>query len=190
MIARRLVCMLCILCITVWIALVATTGIAAATAFTVIPGLTPTIPEYLAYDQLQHGRLLAGLTVEPIFQVTDVTQWILAPASLLLVLLWNSLMRPPLVLKWINVSTIVIAIVLVACRWTIIDPPMNNHLESYRDAARSGDLEQAAAQLKSFTALHEIAEPMWGATGFMLLIGLASLGASTPSDRTVRGGSR
>tara|TARA_B100001059_G_scaffold1560_1_gene1322 strand:- start:30229 stop:30768 length:540 start_codon:yes stop_codon:yes gene_type:complete len=175
--------MFCILSITAWLILVATTGISAATAFTVIPKLMPVIPEFQAYDSAQHGRLLAGLTVEPIFRLTDLAQWVLAPASLLLVLVLNALINPPVLLRWISMIAIVIAIAIVVCRWTIIDPPMNRHLDAYREAARTGHLETAVAQLQSFNAWHRIAEPLWGSTGLVLLIGLASVGASIPADR-------
>ena len=183
MIPRRLVSMFCILSITAWLILVATTGISAATAFTVIPKLMPVIPEFQAYDSAQHGRLLAGLTVEPIFRFTDLAQWVLAPASLLLVLVLNALIKPPILLRWITTIAIVAVIALVVCRWTIIDPPMSRHLDAYREAARMGDLETAVAQLQSFNAWHRIAEPLWGSTGLILLIGLASVGASIPADR-------
>lgn len=180
---RRLMSMLCMLSMTLWLTCVVTTGISAATAFTVLPKLNPFIPEYEAYEAIHHGRLLAGLTVEPVFRLTDLAQLILAPATVLLVLIQNALLKPPTFLRWINLGTVLIAITLVLCRWIVIDPPMDRHLETYRDAARMGDLKTANAEQEAFNGWHRIAEPLWGSTGLLLLIGVASLGASIPSDR-------
>ena len=183
MIIRRFVSMACILSIALWLTCVVTTGVAAANTFSVLLKMNPIIPEYEAYDLARHGRLLAGLTVEPIFRMTDLIQMFLVPATLLLVVMQNTLIKPPTVLRWINIGTVVIAIVLVLGRWTVIDPPMDTHLQSYREAARIGDMQTANKEQESFNDWHRIAEPLWGATGLVLLIGLASVGASIPSDR-------
>lgn len=183
MIIRRLVSMLCILSIALWLTCVVTTGVSAANTFSVLLKLNPVIPEYEAYDLARHGRLLAGLTVEPIFRMTDLAQLVLVPVTLLLVVIQNTLIKPPRVLRWINIGAVVIAIVLVLGRWIIIDPPMDAHLQSYREAARTGDMQTANKEQESFNDWHRIAEPLWGATGLLLLIGLASVGASIPSDQ-------
>ena len=180
---RRLLSVFCVLSITLWLMSVVTTGFSAATVFPVLLDLNPTIPEYAAFDADRHGRLLAGLILEPIFHMANVAQWFLAPLSVVLIIILSMVARPPKVLNYANLGSISIAFLLVLGRWFIIDPPMDSHLESYRAAARAGDMETALTEQAAFNRWHRFAEPMWGLAGLVLLVSLISVSASLPSDR-------
>ena len=160
-----------------WIASIVAAGVAAAGVFAVLPGLEPTLPGYPGLDPAAHGRLASGLITEPIFTATDMVQVVLSLMLLVCIAVhwWKRIGGGRHIARW----TWTIACLLAAgCFWfrlVWIMPDLNYFLRQYRNAAQTGDRDQAAIALKAFEAMHPTASTLMELTLALMLFGLCAL---------------
>ena len=174
----RLITSLMLLCLALWFAFVVAGAISAAVTFTVLPPLEPRIPGFDVLDSKAMGRLVAGLATEPIFKIADWAQ--LFFCLVLVGLLW---LHPPgrwlhqrLLRRFFGGSVAAATLLLIGRAW-LVQPPMQDDLLRYREAASMGNLDLAQEAVAAFEQWHHIAELLWGLTGLALLVALAMLGA-------------
>ena len=78
------------LTLSCWIALVVAPGLTGITAFKVLEAEEASIPRYQAFfadDPEGMSRLAAGLVTDPLFRITSLLQWLLAPLAVVLCLI-------------------------------------------------------------------------------------------------------
>ena len=75
------------LTLSCWIAMVVAPGLTGMTAFTVLRDQQVSVPTYAPFfvdDPEGMSRLAAGLVTDPIFRITSMIQWVLAPLTVVL----------------------------------------------------------------------------------------------------------
>ncbi|MAJ46384.1 MAG: hypothetical protein CBC35_03600 [Planctomycetes bacterium TMED75] len=181
------------LTLTCWIALVVAPGLTGMTAFKVLEQEGATIPKYQAYfadDPTGMSRLAAGLVTDPLFRLTSLAQWILAPLAVVLCLIefrplrmssgWAQAFRLPL---------LVAALGLVIYHNAVMGPRMAHELETYRSAAASMDRPASEAARARFDEDHTLAESLYSIR-LLLLLGavVATAGANAVASPRPRSG--
>ncbi|MEE2907145.1 MAG: hypothetical protein VX527_04850 [Planctomycetota bacterium] len=182
----RLLSALGLLFLSLWLAVVVAAGLSASVTFTVLPPMEPTIPGYESMDPVMRGRLIAGLTTEPVFRIADWSQIVLCPLTIVVIVLQGlaGFIDRRRVSQWIRIIGIVLASVFFLARLVVVNTPMNEHLDTYRAAAKAGDLEKAAAEQTTFDGWHHAAETLWGLTGLSLLVAITATGATLATPRS------
>ena len=69
--------------LTLWVAAIVSAAVAAGFVFGKLPSMGVTLDRFEHYDQAQHGRLAAGMVMEPVFAFVDLAQ---AAAGLVVVM--------------------------------------------------------------------------------------------------------
>ena len=179
------------LTLTCWIALVVAPGLTGMTAFRVLEQEGASIPKYQAFfadDQTGMSRLAAGLVTDPLFRLTSLAQWVLAPLAVVLCLIefrplkmssgWAQAVRLPL---------LVAALGLVIYHNAIMGPRMAHELETYRSAAAAMDRPVSEAARGRFDEDHRLAESLYSIR-LLLLLGavVATAGATAVASRGPR----
>ena len=159
-------------------------SIAAISAFTQIPEQKATIATYSAYfgdDHQGMGRMVAGFVTDPVFIITDLAQWFLAPITCILALLeWRPLRSSRGPANWIRLAALLAALALVAIHNIGFAPSMAEDLAAYRDAAAANDRGKAEAAYADFDQYHKTAETLFGIRMLLLLIALVASAAAVP----------
>lgn len=178
------------LALTIWIAAIASAGVAASGVFTVLPRLGLTIEQYepaLGGDTAEHGRLAGGMVMEPIFAGADVAQVaagiVLAITLILQLTIFNMRWRSPANL--IRTICIAMAVALVVIHVAAIAPRMNRELRAYWQAVSSNDQDSMRAHREAFDADHRGANRLYQWRLLALLVAVVSSGAAfTCSQRS------
>ena len=172
--------------LSLWLAVVFAAGLSASVTFTVLPPMEPNIPGYESLDPEMRGRLIAGLVTEPVFRIADWSQIALCPLTILVIVLQGmaGLIDHRRVSQWIRLIGIGLAATFFLTRLIFVNPPMNEHLDAYRAAAKVGDLSAAVAEQTQFNGWHHAAETLWGLTGLSLLVAITATGATLTTPRS------
>lgn len=177
------------LALTLWVSVLVAAGTAAATTFTVLPPTELVIPRFHDYPGEEHGRIAAGMVMEPIFTFVDIVQFATAALVLIAVALQWLVFKHGRrsLLNVLRVGAIIVAAGLLAYRAAAVTPDMNRDLRAYWDAAEAGDVETAEAHRASFDADHQGASNLFSATLALLIVGVlaspAALdGRARPAD--------
>lgn len=179
------------LALTVWVAVLVAAGVAAMSSFTTLPDpdLGVTLDRFAAFDAAEHGRIAAGLVMEPVFTFVDITQVAAAGVVVLMAALQMTLFRGrwKSLMNLLRLACIAAALALLLTRVFTISPDMNADLRLYWQAAEAGNAEQALTHRASFDAMHETASTMFRWTLISLLVCVAAsavaLGPRRPQHR-------
>lgn len=161
------------LTLTCWIALVVAPGLTGITAFRVLEQEGASIPKYQAFfagDQTGMSRLAAGLVTDPLFRLTSLVQWVLAPLAVLLCLIEFRPLR--MSSGWVQALRLVLlvaALGLVIYHNAVMGPRMAHELETYRNAAASMDRPVSEAARARFDEDHTLAERLYSIRLLLLL---------------------
>ena len=171
-----------------WLSVMVAAGLSAVITFKTVPTLEPVIAGYESVDEATRSRIISGLITGPMFNLADFAQWILAPL-LLLIIVAQRLLNPGdhrSVLSWISGLSILAACLIFTTRYLWLNPIMTADLETYRAAARGGDLELMRTTYAVFDRWHGLAENLWSLVALLLLVSLACLGGTVSSRSTSR----
>lgn len=162
--------------LTIWASMLASAGVAATSVFTVLPRAGVTIEKFASYDHAAHGRIAAGMVMDPIFAFVDLGQlagMIMAIAGFAVMAAKSRLpLRRPSGI--IMAAGLLIASLLFVGRAVTLTPAMNRELRSYWKAAEAGDTPAAAARQAKFDGMHPMASKLFNATLVALLATVAA----------------
>jgi hypothetical protein len=178
------------LALTAWVSVLVAAGVAAASAFHVLPDpdLGVRLDRFAAFDAAAHGRIAAGQVMEPIFTFGDMVQFAAAGAALITMALqfaWGGMpwRRPA---NTIRIVAIAAATGLLAVRAATLTPAMNHDLRAYWTAAERGDAEAAAPHYEAFSARHVTTRRYFDLTLAALLVGVGATAAAFSPSRPHR----
>lgn len=144
------------------------TGVTAAVAFPTMKGLAPTLPAYAQYPQA-HWPIAAGAVARRVFDISAYAQVVCAVLALsaggLRVVLGPR--RP--------IARVVWTLLAAACLvwWlAVLTPRMNRTLDTFWEAARTGDTTLAADAKAAFDADHPLASRAISGAAFFALLGV------------------
>ena len=123
---------------------------------------------------------------QPLFELADRVQLVLCPLAILIIVIqgMSGLLNHRRVSHWIRLIAIAVAAIFLITRYEFVNPPMNSHLDAYRAAVRTGDLETATSEYAIFDGWHHTAERLWGLTAVCLIISIGATGVTlAPSPR-------
>ncbi len=156
--------------LAIWFAIVLAAGLAAANTFTVLGDVPLFVDGYDSVPKEDHGRLAAGMVMEPFFAIVDAVQLFAAPLCLVaFVVHWatgTGHRRP--IARWIALLGLAVAVGSFGYRAAALAPDMNRNLVEYRTAAREGDIDTMDARLAAFDADHHTADALYQVTFFAL----------------------
>ena len=160
------------LALILWIGALISGGVAATAVFAILPDLGVQVERFDQYPTDEHGRLAAGIIMEPVFTGIDVAQVALG-AIVLIAFIAELVMTKRR--RW-STSNVLRALALavaagtLAWRMTQIMPEMNRELVAYRTAAEAGDVTGAETHRVVFDEAHPMAARFMEATLISLLI--------------------
>lgn len=159
------------LALTMWVSVLVAAGTAAATVFSILPSTELILPRFREFPGSEHGRIAAGMVMEPIFTFVDIVQIVAAALVLVMVALQWVVFKNGRrsLLNVLRVGAIIAATALLAYRAVAVTPDMNRDLRAYWSAAEAGDLEVAAAHRATFDAAHVGASNLFSATLALLV---------------------
>lgn len=167
------------LALTTWVSVVVAAGVAATATFTTLPDLGLTIEQFAAFDQTQHGRIAAGMVMEPVFTFVDLVQVAAALFVVIALVLQVALFK---VRGWslsslLRIACIAAAIGLFAWRAFTLTPEMNSNLRAYWRAAEAGQAEAAMQHRDAFDAMHAPASATyrWSLVALVLAVGASAV---------------
>jgi hypothetical protein len=180
------------LALTVWVSVLASGAVAAAGVFGKLTQLDVTLGAFSQYDPSAHGRLVAGMVMEPIFTFIDLMQFLAGAIVVLALLAQVTVFGMPLrrAANAMRILCIAAAATLLIIRAAIITPSMNHELRAYWAAAQAGNEEAAQSHRAAFDAKHPVVTTMFQATMILLLIAVAAsavaLGPQRPRSAQVQ----
>lgn len=183
------------LSLSCWIAMVVAPGMTGMTAFTVLRDQQVSVPTYAPFfvdDPEGMSRLAAGLVTDPIFRITSMIQWVLAPLTVVLCIIeFRPLRLLPGWAQAIRLPLLALGLGLVIHHNGLLAPRMSKELDTYRTAAAEMDRPVSDAARERFDVDHRIAERLYGIRLLALLgavvataAGVASRPSSSGSDCT------
>lgn len=159
-----------------WLGATFMSGVVAAVVFPLMRELEPRVGARYANYEGDHPNLLAGILAERVFFAADVVSF--AGASLALATAIGLVAFGGIELKrWssgIRLCALGLALGLLSYKLFMLDPPMSEHLHSYREAAAANLVETAQTHREAFGAMHPTASRVLGAIAITTLIGLVS----------------
>ncbi len=161
-----------------WVGVLIAAGVAATATFTTLPDpeLGVTLERFAAFDSTEHGRIAAGLVMEPVFTFVDLLQ--IVAAFFVLITLVVQLLMLQGSWRWfsnlIRMLCIAVAVGLFAWRTFTITPEMNSNLRAYWNAAEAGQIEIAENYRSAFDAQHGTASALFRGTLFALVIAVGA----------------
>ena len=168
-----------------WIALVVAPGVTGITAFKVLQeqeGVGPKYQAFFAQDPEGMSRLAAGLVTDPLFQITSLIQWGLAPLAVILCLIeFRPLRLIPGWAQTIRLPLLVGALGLVIYHNALMAPRMSSELTNYRSAAAAMDRPVSDAARARFDQDHTLAETLYSIRLLALLGAVVITAAGTAS---------
>lgn len=171
------------LALTLWVSVLVAGAVAATGVFSKLLHTDLVLADYQAFDHTQHGRLIAGMIMEPIFTFIDVAQIVVAALTLLMLILQLTVVggigggqrrewkRPS---NLVRSLCIIAATLLLAFRMFTITPAMNRELRAYWRAAQVGDSARADEHRQAFERNHPRVSKMYSITLGLLLISVAA----------------
>jgi hypothetical protein len=169
------------LALTVWVAVIVAAGVAATATFTTLPDpdLGLTLQRFTDFDPAQHGRIAAGMVMEPVFTFVDLVQVAAALFVVVMLVLQLALFKVPLwsLSNMLRVACIAVAIALFAWRAFTMTPQMNADLRAYWRAAEAGQVETAMQHREAFDARHGAASATfrWSLVTLVLAVGASAV---------------
>src|SRR5690606_13498352 len=138
--------------------------------------------KFAAFEADQHGRIAAGMVMEPVFTFVDLVQIGAALLVVAMVVLQLVLFRAHLA-RWYSVSNILrmlgmaAAIGLLVWRVFVLMPDMNSDLRAYWRAAESGEAETAMQHRAAFDAQHVAASATyrWSLIALLVVVGASAV---------------
>jgi hypothetical protein len=176
------------LALTMWVAALASAGIAAMNVFGTLPGMRIALERFAAMPPQTHGRIAAGLVMADVFFTVDLIQFVAVPVVVLTLLMQLLLFGLPLraPANMIRSLCILGAACVFAFHATMLAPRMNRELRAYWGAAEAGEMAQAENHLEAFNARHPIADNLLRTKLVLLVIGVmasaAALGPHRPRE--------
>ena len=160
-----------------WIAAMLSAAAAAIGVFSVLPELGPVLSEYGGIDPASHGRLAAGLVTEPIFTATDMAQVLLSTMLVVSVCIhwWKRVGADHPIARWTWTGTVLLAAGCFWYRMLMVMPDLNQAMQRYHTAARSGDEAATARAFEVFGGMHPVASTLMEITLGLVLLGLGAL---------------
>lgn len=170
--------------LTLWLASIAASGLAAARLFPNIRELDASAGGVYAGYAGDGPSLLAGLLAADIFQIADIGQFAGATISLatLIVLLIMGLPVRSLS-SAARVLGVGLAMGLVSYKLFVLDPRMQVELRSYWEAAALNEVDRAEQHRSAFSTDHPAAANVMRFTGLCLLLALGGAAWGPPRPR-------
>lgn len=168
------------LALTMWIAALASAGIAAMNVFGTLQAMPIRLERFSALPLEAHGRIAAGQIMEGVFFTVDVIQFVAAPLTVLMLLAQLAIFRLPLRSPSNLIRTVCVlgAACVLAFHAVMLAPAMNRHLRQYWRSAEAGDLAVAHSHLDQFNDRHVVANRLLQANLVLLVIGVAASAAA------------
>ncbi len=177
-----------------WLAVVVAGGLAASAIFPTARDLPISMEGYegfLAAEPALGRTLIAGFFAQSVFELTSRAQLILIPTFLIALLLRNATGLTPSAWRTkvgrLALSVAIGASLLLLC-WTM--PMFDRVLESYRAAARGGDIASAASIKVSLDEYHSYSTALTTAIAMGLLVLFATSSLCAPFRRRRDGASQ
>ena len=160
------------LTLVLWVGALMSGGVAAASVFSILPSLGVELDGYSQFPVDEHGRIAAGMIMEPVFTGIDVAQFVLAAIVIIAFVIELSLTSSR---RWrtsnvLRVLALLIAAGTLVWRAAMIMPAMNQDLRAYRAAAEAGDTAEATSRRLEFDEAHPVAQRFMEATLVSLLV--------------------
>jgi hypothetical protein len=165
------------LALTLWIAGLVSSGIAAYAVFGELPTMSMQLQRFEAAAPAEQGMIAAGHVMQKVFRVTDIVQYLAASLATLTMVIDLVLLgeRRRWMSNALRIMCITIAGGVLLFRAMDLTPRMDRELRAYWAAAEEGRVEDAKSHRAAFTALHPRARMLMTASLVMLL---AAAGAS------------
>ena len=178
------------LALTVWVGALIAAGTAAAATFRILPSMDLILPRFRAFPGDEHGRIAAGMVMEPLFTFVDVVQIAAAAIVVTMVAIQWLLLEDGRrrLLNLLRVACVLLAAALLAYRAVAVTPDMNRDLRAYWAAAEAGDVEVAAAHRADFDAAHGGASDLFAATLALLVAAVLASPAALEGRARPRSG--
>lgn len=175
--------------LTTWVSVIVAAGVAATATFTTLPDpdLGLRLDRFAAFDQAQHGRIAAGMVMEPVFTFVDLVQIAAALGVVVMLLIQFILFRvsPRSLANIVRILCIALAIGLFTWRAFTLTPNMNSNLRAYWRAAEAGEMDTAMQHRAAFDAQHGKASATfrWSLVALIVAVGAS---AAAPGLRLSR----
>ena len=162
------------------------TGATAYFVFTLLKRLDPTLPGFELYEG-EHWRLLGGYVAERLFFGSDAIGFlaICIGGGAFALACWKGYPHPRTWTAAIRALLVIALIGVMTYRFAVLDPEMQQDLNTYREAARLGHTEQALAARNAYDVHHRTASNVMVAS---LALSLGALGFTLVSTRRVMQG--
>lgn len=167
------------ICLTLWLGTLMLAGGAAAFVFATVIDMDLVVTEFASYDTTQHGRLVGGMIMDPVFFVTDVVQVVLAVVVIVLLVVQVIRRHGGPIANGIRGLALLGVAALLAYRILMVAPGMNADLRAYWEAARAGDAETATVHRLAFDAMHPTAARLYDASFALLFIAIGASAVAT-----------
>lgn len=157
----------------VWFGALVMVGATAAIAFPEMKELQPSLPDFSAVPE-DNWSIAAGKVMFPAFFICDVIQFVsamLAIVSFILVFVKRRT-GPGAAVRGLRLLLMTILMASLGYYMVALTPAMNDSLNSYWNAARTGDLEQAATHKATFDALHPKASAALRINALLVLLAM------------------
>jgi hypothetical protein len=180
------------LALTLWCSMLVAVAVAATGVFSKLLHTQIILPEFDSYDKANHGRLMAGMIMEPVFTFVDIAQLVLAFGVIitLVIQLWTFKLPAKRLANLVRIAGIVVAALLLLIRMTLIAPGMNRDLRAYWEHAQSGQAAIAEQHRAAFDAKHPLVSRMFEGSLVVLLVAVAAsaaaLGPASPRGRDLQ----
>lgn len=174
-----------------WLSVLVAAGVAATATFSTLPKpeLSLTLERFAEFDQSQHGRIAAGMVMEPVFTFVDLVQVVAALGVVVTLILQIAFFHVRLwsIANVLRMVLIAIAIGSFAWRAFTITPQMNSDLRAYWSAAEAGETETALHYRQSFDALHPKASTsfQWSMVALVLTVAASAVAIGPGLQQTV-----
>lgn len=171
------------LLLTLWIAALISAGVAAGGVFFTLQRIGLTVDAYRSAfgdDTAEHGRLVGGMVMEPIFFATDLVQIVAGLFTLLMLALQLTVFN----MRWsqpanlLRTVCIAVAAALVVLHATGFAPRMNRELRGYWNAAQVNDQTAMTAHRQRFDNDHELANRLFTLRFGLLVLAVAGTAAA------------
>jgi hypothetical protein len=177
------------LSLAMWLAALVASGLSAAHTFGKLPGTPLVLEAYAAYPAEEHGRIAAGLVMADLFVTVDLVQFMAIPLAVIMLALQLTVFGQPVrrPSNVIRLGCLVLGACLFAYYAVAVAPELNGSLRAYWDAARAGDLENAALHRHLAGAYHSTARLVLQVNLVLVVLALAAsalaLGPGPTRDR-------
>lgn len=153
-----------------WMAALLTGALVAGIIFTTMRPLEPTFGYFAAYPE-PHADLGAGFIQARVFLAADSIQFVGASLAILAfivsVVARGAVARPSTLLRGTLLAS---AVAIFSYHYFVLAPRMQNNSALYWEAARAGQVEEAAQYHNDFMADHPASVRVHGATSIFVFV--------------------